>query len=75
MEDALYWIQPGKVRDPFITSKDILMTYLDIVFRYGAAPGEAALRPSTGCVKFTEFVECSSMKLSARYGWDMTGLA
>jgi len=36
MEDALYWIQPGKVRDPFITSKDILMTYLDIVFRYGA---------------------------------------
>jgi len=31
-----------------IGGKDCLMTYLDVVFRYGAAPGENALRAIDG---------------------------
>jgi hypothetical protein len=33
---------------PFIAAKDYPMTYLDIVFRYGAAPGENELRAIDG---------------------------
>jgi hypothetical protein len=52
MENALYWIQPG-LRDwasliISLAAKDYPMTYLDVVFRYGAAPGEDALRAIDG---------------------------
>jgi hypothetical protein len=49
MEHALYWIQPR--RKPWrciIASKDYPMTYLEVVFRYGAAPGESAMRAIDG---------------------------
>ena len=51
MDDALYWIQPGGQRPGQAHSKaheDYPMTYLDVVFRYGAAPGENALRAIDG---------------------------
>jgi hypothetical protein len=76
MEDALYWIQPGKVREPFITSKDILMTYLDIVFRYGAAPGEAALRAIDGMreVYGIRGVKFNEAERTVRVGYDASRL-
>ena len=49
MENALYWIHPGKIGAlAFIAAEDYPMTYLDIVFRYGAAPGENELRAIDG---------------------------
>jgi hypothetical protein len=49
MDNALYWIQPrrppGRVH---LSAKDYPMTYLDVVFRYGAAPGESELRAIDG---------------------------
>jgi hypothetical protein len=56
MDNALYWIQP-RASDPgsrhslsigSIGGKDYPMTYLDVVFRYGTAPGENALRAIDG---------------------------
>jgi hypothetical protein len=60
--DALYWIQPGHgpgasafiVRYSLfiihysLAAKDYPMTYLEVVYRYGAAPGENALRAIDG---------------------------
>jgi hypothetical protein len=49
MDNALYWIQPeqpGRLR--LYAAKDYPMTYLDVVFRYGAAPGENELRAIDG---------------------------
>lgn len=50
MGDALYWIQPGRSpeRLHLPAAKDYPMTYLEIVFRYGAAPGENELRAIDG---------------------------
>jgi hypothetical protein len=57
MEDALYWIHPrGAIRvcnhhcSSFVIgwTEDYPMTYLDVVFRYGAAPGENAFRAIDG---------------------------
>jgi hypothetical protein len=50
MDDALYWIQPGRQpgRNAIHGAKDYPMTYLDVVFRYGAAPGENELRAIDG---------------------------
>jgi hypothetical protein len=49
MDDALYWIQAGNIPGACIHSaKDYPMTYLDVVFRYGAAPGENELRAIDG---------------------------
>jgi hypothetical protein len=50
MENALYWIQSRRIPGEFIHSqqKDYAMTYLDVVFRYGAAPGENELRAIDG---------------------------
>jgi hypothetical protein len=50
MGDALYWIQPGGHRSVcnYQQQKDYPMTYLEIVFRYGAAPGENELRAIDG---------------------------
>jgi hypothetical protein len=49
MDDALYWIQAGRVPEPMHSeTQRIPMTYLDVVFRYGAAPGENALRAIDG---------------------------
>jgi hypothetical protein len=49
MDDALYWIQPGVTwrRIPK-KAKDYPMTYLDVLFRYGATPGETELRAIDG---------------------------
>jgi hypothetical protein len=52
MDNALYWIQ-RRASDPASASlpiggKDYPMTYLDVVFRYGAAPGENELRAIDG---------------------------
>jgi hypothetical protein len=50
MENPLYWIQPGEPprRLHSSTTKDYPMTYLDVLFRYGAAPGEDELRAIDG---------------------------
>jgi hypothetical protein len=45
--DALYWIHPKAIVSEFQihhTERLITMTYLDVVFNYGAAPGEKELR-------------------------------
>jgi hypothetical protein len=53
MGDALYWIQPdcckhyAAARRSFAI-EDCPMTYLDVVFCYGAAPGETELRAIDG---------------------------
>jgi hypothetical protein len=47
MDDALYWIQPGN-RACIVTTEDYPMTYLEVVFRYGATPGESELRAIDG---------------------------
>jgi hypothetical protein len=53
MDHALYWIQPqrsvrgcslARIIATDLSAKDYPMTYLDVVFRYGAAPGENELR-------------------------------
>jgi hypothetical protein len=50
MENPLYWIQPDKVvrARSFPGAKDYPMTYLEVVFRYGAVPGENELRAIDG---------------------------
>jgi hypothetical protein len=50
MDNALYWIQPGGLpgHPHSQAAKDYAMTYLEVVFRYGAAPGENALRAIDG---------------------------
>lgn len=49
MEDVLYWIQPAHSKAPAsAAAKDYRMTYLDVVFRYGSAPGEKELRAIDG---------------------------
>jgi hypothetical protein len=49
MEDALYWIQPRlRAGTSVFNAKDYPMTYLDVVFRYGSAPGENAFRAIDG---------------------------
>jgi hypothetical protein len=49
MGNALYWIQSGSSGvHSFGEKKAYLMTYLDVVFRYGAAPGENELRAIDG---------------------------
>jgi hypothetical protein len=46
---ALYWIQRQTARCLHSgAAKDYPMTYLDVVFRYGAAPGENELRAIDG---------------------------
>jgi hypothetical protein len=49
MDDALYWIQRAQAwsRIPK-KAKDYPMTYLDVLFRYGATPGETELRAIDG---------------------------
>jgi hypothetical protein len=53
MDNALYWIQTRLAirvcsHHFSLTAKDYPMTYLDVVFRYGAAPGEKELRAIDG---------------------------
>jgi hypothetical protein len=57
MGNALYWIQSDAYGTACIgktltcrqaSKKDYPMTYLDVVFQYGAAPGESALRAIDG---------------------------
>jgi hypothetical protein len=48
MDNALYWIQAVGSRRRVFTEEDYPMTYLDVVFRYGAAPGEKELRAIDG---------------------------
>jgi hypothetical protein len=52
MDNALYWIQPRQkawaLEGSHLSAKDYPMTYLDVVFRYGAAPGENELRAIDG---------------------------
>jgi hypothetical protein len=53
MGDALYWIQPGAESDHAAARRsfaieDYCMTYLEVVFRYGAAPGENEFRAIDG---------------------------
>jgi hypothetical protein len=44
--DALYWIHPGGLAGHFQHHSEGLepMTYLDVVFNYGATPGENEMR-------------------------------
>ena len=52
MDNALYWIQlrhkAWALSGSHLSAKDYPMTYLDVVFRYGAAPGENELRAIDG---------------------------
>jgi hypothetical protein len=50
MGNALYWIQVAQAAWVSASSqqKDYPMTYLEVVFRYGAAPGENELRALDG---------------------------
>jgi hypothetical protein len=49
MDNALYWNQPADWLGIGIEQRQrTLMTYLDVVFRYGAAPGENELRAIDG---------------------------
>jgi hypothetical protein len=51
MDNALYWIQARLTAEAsaLIGSKGLSqMTYLDVLFRYGAAPGENELRAIDG---------------------------
>jgi hypothetical protein len=45
MADDLYWIRPGQAVGQFqLRPTEGSMTYLEVGFRYGAAPGENELR-------------------------------
>jgi hypothetical protein len=54
MGDALYWIQSRKrgtvssLHRSIASAEDHPMTYLEVVYRYGAAPGEAELKAIDG---------------------------
>jgi hypothetical protein len=49
MDNVLYWIHPALCRaSTRLAAEDYRMTYLDVVFRYGAAPGEKELRAIDG---------------------------
>jgi hypothetical protein len=53
MGDALYWIQRDRTDQPvckrrIIWVEDYAMTYLEVVFRYGAVPGEKELQAIDG---------------------------
>jgi hypothetical protein len=61
MDDALYWIQsrpPAGLAfvsifhcnhlNSFVSTRGYRMTYLEVVYRYGAAPGESELRAIDG---------------------------
>jgi len=74
MEDA-YIDSARQGPGPFHHQQDILMTYLDIVFRYGAAPGEAALRAIDGMREVYGIRGVQFNEAERTYGWDMTGLA
>jgi hypothetical protein len=66
MEDALYWIQAGE------TESRVCMTYLDIVFRYGAMPGEAELQAIDGMreVYGVRGVQFNEAERTVRVGFD-----
>jgi hypothetical protein len=77
MEDALYWIQPrqtmrARFQRQLHTSKDIPMTYMDIVFRYGAVPSENALRAIDGIreVYGIRGVQFNEAERTVRVGYD-----
>ena len=46
--DSAWQIDPGICFHDSLAAKDYPMTYLDVVFRYGAAPGENELRAIDG---------------------------
>ena len=48
------------------------MTYLEVVFNYGAIPGENELRAIDRCARCMEFGGCSSMRKSERCEWSST---
>jgi hypothetical protein len=77
MGDALYWIH-GRVRSGTVSStvKDIRMTYLDVVFRYGATPGESALRAIDGMreVYGVRGVQFNEVERTVRVGFDASRL-
>jgi hypothetical protein len=66
MGDALYWIQAGE------TESRACMTYLDIVFRYGAMPGEAELQAIDGMreVYGVRGVQFNEAERTVRVGFD-----
>ncbi|MGC2646305.1 MAG: hypothetical protein WA261_08500, partial [Candidatus Sulfotelmatobacter sp.] len=85
MGDALYWIQPGMTGDfpssflfnvcgrgLFTKARIKSMTYLDVVFRYGAVPGEAALRAIDGMreVYGVRGVKFNEAERTVRVGYD-----
>jgi hypothetical protein len=77
MEDVLYWIQPrqtvwARFHKQLYTRKDIPMTYMDIVFRYGAVPDEKALRAIDGMreVYGIRGVQFNEAERTVRVGYD-----
>jgi hypothetical protein len=86
MEDALYWIQAGRQPKALTVLKAIVkvdcwkqrifMTYLDVVFRYGAVPGESELRAIDGMreVYGVRGVKFNEAERTVRVGYDASRL-
>jgi hypothetical protein len=78
MDNALYWIQPGGPPGHLHSSaaKDYPMTYLEVVFRYGTAPGENELRAIDGMreVYGVRRVEFSDRERTVRVEFDASRL-
>jgi hypothetical protein len=76
MDDALYWIQPGSTGACIVAGKDYPMTYLEVVFRYGAAPGETELRAVDGMreVYGIQRVDFNSQARTVRVRFDASRL-
>ena len=74
---ALYWIQPNPFgRSYWLAQGIIRMTYLDVVFRYGAAPGENELRAIDGMreVYGVRSVQFNDKERTVRVEFDATRL-
>ncbi len=77
MDDALYWIQPGnRAAACIVAAEDYPMTYLEVVFRYGATPGETELRAIDGMreVYGVLRVDFNSQERSVRVRFDASRL-
>jgi hypothetical protein len=81
MDNALYWIQTRLAirvcsHHFSLTAKDYPMTYLDVLFRYGAAPGEKELRAIDGMreVYGVRRVEFNEAERSVRVEFDASRL-
>jgi hypothetical protein len=77
MENNLYWIQPGSnPGTALIQQGRCRMTYLDVVFRYVATPGETELQAIDGMreVYGIRGVQFNEAERTVRVGYDASRL-